>query len=272
MEWVPAISTTSLLVIVLWLSRNLVFERLKGSVRHEYEEKIENVRTELRKSEGAFRSKLKEKESQIDALRNGALSGIVSRQDKLYQRKILAVEQLWKAVVSLAPAKNISTWVATIKFDVAAKEAAKNPQLREMFSVLDGFIDLKKINVQEADFSRPFLSPLVWALFSAYRSIVLNAVFKMQSLKSGIDKDFTNVEGVTNVVKAALPEYESYIEEHGINAFHYLLDILESKIISELENMLSGEAADKESIERASRILKESERLMETNSAVDDSK
>jgi hypothetical protein len=64
---------------------------------------------------------LRAKESQIDALISGALSGIVNRQAAFYERQIVAVEQLWDAVISLAPAKGISTWLTSINFEAATK-------------------------------------------------------------------------------------------------------------------------------------------------------
>lgn len=49
MDWFPAISTTSLLVIALWLGRNLLITRLTNSVRHEYDEKLETIKAILKK-------------------------------------------------------------------------------------------------------------------------------------------------------------------------------------------------------------------------------
>ncbi len=269
MDWIPALSTTSLLAIALWLFRNIISTRLTNAVRHEYDKKIENLRTTLRESEESFKAELRAKESQIDALRSGALSGIVNRQAAFYERQIVAVEQLWGAVISLGPAKAVSIWMAQIKFDVAAKEAAKNPRFREMFNMLGGGVDLKSFQTREAFKTRPFISPLSWALYSAYEAIVFHAVLKLHMLKSGLDMgDVLNFDEVTKLVKVALPHHTEYIEKYGHSAFHYLLDELESSLLLELGNILKGVQSDKESIERAALILKESERLMEANASL----
>ena len=91
MNWIPALSTTSLLVIMLWLFRKIISAYLTNIVRHEYDKKIESLRTTLRQSEESFKAELMAKESQIDALRSGALSGIVNRQAAFYERQIVAV-------------------------------------------------------------------------------------------------------------------------------------------------------------------------------------
>ncbi|MBA3613039.1 MAG: hypothetical protein H0W49_09025 [Nitrospirales bacterium] len=267
MDWIPAISTTSLLALVLWLGRNLIITRLTNSVRHEYDEKLETLKAKFKKSEELFKAELHTKESQIDALRSGALSGIVSRQAALYERRLRAVEQLWGAVISLAPAKGIASFMANLKYDVAAGEAAKNPRFREIFKAMGSGFDVGKLQTTDASKARPFVSPLAWAYYSAYQSIVMHAVFRNMLLQGGVDKDLSNTEEVTKLVKVVLPHQEAYIEKWGSSAFYYLLEELESKILFEIDSILQGKQSDTESIEKAAQILRESDRLMESDAA-----
>ncbi len=262
-DWVTALLSTSLVGLALWFSRSFITEHLKNSIKHDYEKKIENLRDELRKSEASFKFELRAKESEVESLRKGALSGIVTRHEKLYQRKIQAADQLWGAIISLGTIKYISKLMATINFETVANESARNPQFKEIFSMIDKGCSAENIDTTEASIARPFLPPLVWALFSAYRSIIIHAYIKMQAIKSGVDKDFTDVEGVARLVKEALPdpEYTAYIEKHGPSAYYYLLETLETKMLSEIEKVLKDESSDKESIEAAGRILKESDSL-----------
>lgn len=271
MEWVPAISITSLLAIVLWLCRNLIATRLTNAVKHEYDEKIENLRATLRQNEESFKAELKAKESQIDALRSGALSGIVNRQAVLYERQLNAVDQLWGAIMSLSSAKAVSSWMATLKFDAAAKEAARNSQFREVFKIMGKSFDINSLKTIDASKARPFVSPLAWAFYSAYQSIVMHAVIKLQMLQNGIDKDFADTKAITKLVKVALPHQQEFIEKYGPSAFHYFLEELESKLLLEINNILQGKKSDKESIEKAALILKEAERLMESNASANKS-
>ncbi len=158
MDWIPAISTTTVLAFVVWLLRSLIITRLTRSVSHEYDKKIEDLRAILRQSEEAFKAQLRAKESQIDALRTGALTGISNRQAVLYQRRIVAVEQIWNAVISLAPAKQVSATMAILKFEAAAKEAARDPRFREVFVAIGKAYDPDQLRTVEASKSRPFLS------------------------------------------------------------------------------------------------------------------
>jgi len=136
--WIPAISTTALLSLILWLLRSVISTRLRASVQHEFDQKLETMRATLRSSEEAFKADLRGKEAQIAALRSGVMSALASRQAALDKRRIEAVDQLWSAITSLGPAKALSATMAIVKFDSTVKEAAHNQRLREMFSVMGG--------------------------------------------------------------------------------------------------------------------------------------
>lgn len=265
-DWIPALSTTSLLAIALWLLRSIISTRLTNSVRHEYDEKIEKLRSKLKESEEAFKAELKTKETQIEALRSGALTSIVNRQVALYERQIAAVEQLWNAIIELAPAKAVSTMMVSIKFEAAAKSAAKDHKTREFFNLIGGNFDLKNFKTPNASKTRPFVSALAWAYYSAYEAIVMHAAVKLHMLKSGIDMvEILKADYVIKLVNVVLPHQAEYVEKFGHEAFHYLLEELESNLLAELGKILRGDQSDKEHLEKAAKIMEEAERLQATN-------
>lgn len=268
-DWIPALSTTSLLAFALWLLRKVIATRLTNSVRHEYDEKIENLKTTLRNSEEKFKAEIRKKESEIEALRSGALTSIVNRQVALYEKQIMAVEHLWNSVVALSPAKAVSAMMASIKFEDAAKRAAQEPKVREIFNMVGGNFDLKNFKTPDASSTRPFISPLAWALYSAYEAIVMHAALKLQMLKNGLDVvEIINDSLFEKIIIAALPHQKDFIEQHGQAAYHYFLDELEEKLLEELAKILRGDESDKEGIEKASKILEEVERLREAKTSL----
>lgn len=264
-DWLPALSTTSLMAIALWLLRNVISTRLTNSVRHEYDEKIEKLRAKLRKSDESFKAEIRTKESQIEVLRSGALTSIVNRQAALYDRQIVAVEQLWNAIIELAPAKAVSTMMKSINFKGAAKKATEEQKVRDFFNEIGGDFDLENFKPLDPSKTRPFVSALSWAYYSAYRAIVMNAAAKLYILKTGLDvAEFLNTEYVKNLIKVVLPHQADYIEKHGQDAFHYLLDEIESCLLAELGNILRSDQSDKENVVKAAKILVEAERLQAT--------
>lgn len=264
-DWIPAVSTTSLLAFAAWLMRSVITTRLTKSVQHEFDSKLEVLRTQLRNNEESFKADLRAKDAQIELLRSGAISGLASRQAALDKRRIEAVDQLWSAVTELAPAKGASAWMAVIKFDAAAKEAAKNPQFRQVFEALGSGLDLKKLGSTGASKVRPFVSDMAWAIFSAYQAILLFAVTQLHILKSGLNvPDVLDTSAINKLIQAALPHQSAYLEKYGVAGYHYLVDELESRLLKELQNILKGQESDRASVEQAAAILQEVERVNET--------
>jgi len=251
-SWFPSLTTTSLLALALWLGRNLIATRLTASVEHEFNTKIESLRADLRR-----------KETEIAALRGGAMSALASRQIALDKRRLEAVDQLWAAVTALGPAKGISVFMAVMKFEAAAKEAEINPKFRQIFEALGAGFDPSKIDFSQSAKARPFVSAMAWALFSAYQAIALQAVTKLHIVKSGIGADILDKQAATKLVKAALPHQAEYIDKYGDAGFHYLLEELENRLLEEMQNMLKGVEADKASLDQAAEILKRSNELSE---------
>lgn len=264
-SWLPSITTTALLVLALWLGRNLIATRLAKSVEHEFNTKLESLRAELRKSEELFKAELRSKEAEIATLRSGTITAMASRQIALDKRRLEAVDQLWSTLTALGPAKYISSIMAVVKFEPAAEYAAKDIKVREMFTMMSAGFDPKNIDISGSAKARPFVSPMAWALFSAYQAIAMQAVIRLQIIKSGIGaKDLSEKNTVAKLVKIALPHQASYIDKYGEAGYHYLLEELEGGLLKEFQKMLSGTEADKASIEQAAEILKHSNELLDS--------
>ncbi|HEB70318.1 MAG TPA: hypothetical protein ENI88_11965 [Desulfobulbus sp.] len=253
-NWIPALSTTSLLALFLWLFRALISTRLTKSVENEFSSKLEKLKSDLR-----------QKETTIESLRNGAMSGLMSRQAKLYERQLQAIEQVWESVTELKKAKFISSIIAVMKYDSTLEEASKNPDFRKIFKMLGGDFDTKKINLGAATKARPFLSPLSWAYYNAYESIITINIMKFEFLKIGVEnsQNLIKSKDMVELLKIVLPDRTEYLEQHGDRVTHYLLDEIESLLLTSLKEMQKGNVADHENTERAAEILKASNKLME---------
>jgi hypothetical protein len=245
-QWIPALSTTGLLTVALWLLRKLISTRLAASVAYEFNQKIEAIRAEL-----------KAKENEISALRSGALNAITSRQIAIDQRRLEAVDQLWAAAMEIAEAKGISSLMAIIKYENSVKEAERNPKFRAIFDTLGGGFDLNNLNLSGASKARPFVSPMAWAYFSAYQAIAMQAVAKFHVLRLGVGvADVVDTKLVKKLVIAALPHRERYIEEYGDAAYHYLLEELENLLLSELGVGIGWSESDRDNVQRAAEIVR----------------
>ncbi|KJY81387.1 hypothetical protein TW81_18560 [Vibrio galatheae] len=64
------------------------------------------------------------------------------------------------------------------------------------------------------------------------------------------------------MVKLALPHQSKNIDEFGVSSCHYLLEELETKMLESFSVTLNGDVADSESLERAAKIISQSEALL----------
>lgn len=258
--------STALILALAWLCRQLIATRLKASVQHEFDCKLEAIHTEFRKSEELFKADLRTKEGQIAALQSGALSGMVSRQAALDKRRLEAIDQLWAGVETLAPFKLATIWMKTFDFEKALRTASDNPRARELFSILGPNLDPKNMPKVDVHRARPFVSEMAWALFSAYQAIVGYAMAQLFMLRVGLNSaDLLDSTAVSKLVLAALPHYAEYVEKFGAKGFPYIVEPLEAELLKELRRMMRGEESDKNSVEQAAKIMQE---VMSINDAI----
>lgn len=264
-DWVPGVTMTSLFAAALWLCREWISARLGRSIQHKFDTKLEELKAKLHEQSAEFSAELRAKEVQMDALRSAALAGVASRRANLDERMISAVDQLWSAVQALAPAKAASADIAIINYDEAARVAETDPRAREVFHTMGGQLDPRELHSHEGQLARPFVSEMSWAIFSAYSSILSVAVLKMRMLSGGINiPNVIDEAKIQRLVLAALPHQKDFVTKHGPQAYHYLLDELEARLLTELRCVLRGVESDKETVEQAGEILRAADALADS--------
>jgi hypothetical protein len=255
---VSSLSTTFLVAVLGWLLRNLILTRLKATVQHEFDAKLESLRADLRKSEEAFKADLRVKEGDIHALREGALSGMAVRHATLDKRRLEAIDHLWSVVGELAPFKAAASILSVVRFEASLEEAAKDPKVRKIFEDIGKPLEASSHPKLQAHESRPYVSEMAWALFSAYRSILAISTGQLLLLQHGLNKPkLLKTAETCKLVAVALPEYKDYIEEYGHSGLYHLLEPLEEKLMKELQRIMRGEESDITSVEQAARIMKQ---------------
>jgi hypothetical protein len=236
------------MALALWLFRNLILTRLRASVQHEFNGRLEEIKTDLRLKEG-----------EIAALRGGALTALASRHVELEKRRLLAADQLWSTVIALGPAKGIAPFIAVVKFETAAERSKRDPKFRQIFEHIGSGVEIGQLDLSGAAKARPFLTPVVWGAYTAYLTAILHGVMRLQVLKTGAGGDVMVKEtAILELLKTALPYHVEYINQHGTVAIPYLIEELEANLLRNVQAMLSGVEADKAAVEQSAEIVKRS--------------
>jgi hypothetical protein len=255
--------STVLILALAWLCQQVIANRLKASVQHEFDQKLEVIRTDFRKSEELLKADLRAKENQIETLRSGALIGMASRQAALDKRRLEAIDQLWAGVEILMPFKLPAILLQTFNFTKSLREASLSLEARELFRQLAPIHDSKNFPKVDVHRARPFVSEMAWALFAAYQAILAYTTLQLTMLKIGQTEHASLLATgtVSKLVLTALPYYSEYIEKQGDKGYPYIVEPLEAALLKELQRMMRGEESDKASVEQAATILQEVRRV-----------
>ena len=238
-----------LLAAAAWLARNWILTRLKASVQHEFNQKIERVRSDLRKGEDALRD-----------VRTTALSALAAKETTRDMRRIEGIEAIWRATLeirkhSAGPASAFSV----MRFEEICNRIATEPKLQQFFQMTMSNVDGKNLlnpTIERGETARPWVSPLVWSLFKAYLTIggYANAIADM--LKIGMDprKFVLSPDKIHAFLAAALPEQAEAFRPFRPELIASALEYLEASLLVAIREDLSGTVPNMATLEQAKRI------------------
>jgi len=264
-DWIPAISTSSVLTIIGAIVGTYYKAKVEKGIQHNFDEKLEALKAQLRRDEEQLKADLRARDDEIAALRSGALSGMASRQAALDKRRLEAIEKVWSTVIDRWQWKNLAKMVGSLKMDVALNAAAQqNDEGRKIrlfaetiwkASGLDN--DNLRATTEYIDKERPFLSPMTWALFSAYRQVLNLPAVQVMVMRTGVEpKILADAKPIIDMVRTALPHYSDYLDQFGTSGLSLLIDDLEEKILAEIVASLKSTASDDKTVAQAAAILK----------------
>lgn len=265
MNWIPAISTTTLLAVALWLARKLIITRLSNSVQHEFNVRIEGIRSEMRRKEEEFRAELRNRDDAIAAVRAAGLDALSANRVVLSKRRVEAVDQLLRSTKMLWAGTMAVNYVATLKMDLVNQEIERDRKLAQIFTALDTVSDkfLEDMKTSEAAFARPYVSETTWALYSAYQAIVVSCVSQLRMLRLGFSpKKFLDPTTMEAMVKEVLPERAAFIDQHRAGAYPVLLQELDRRLNDSLRADAEGVATSETTVRHAASLTRAASTLM----------
>ncbi len=252
--WIPS----GLLLVLAAISRKWLVRHIEKGVEHRFDERLERLRTDLRKAEEEFKNGLHQKQAELTALRETVLSGRASRQALIDKRRLEACEKIWAATVALAPHRAIGRMMERINFKEAAKAAPTDERVRQLFKTFNQ-MGPAKLPDNTGPIERPFLSPLVWAHFAAYHAVVSLTFLQMQLLEKGaadIDK-MLRLDSVEKLLRTALPHQGEFLDKYGADGFAFLMDELEARLFDQIQKSLDGADADDAALRQAAAMVEQ---------------
>lgn len=262
-----AILSTAFITGIAVLGRDAIRGWLMAKAKHHYDVQLEAIRAANAKSVEEMRAQfareleglkadLVKSGREMETLRAAPMGARAARQAQIDKRRLEAVDQLWNAVKDLAAGKGAASWMAVVKFETVADAAKTDQRVRDMFKDIANSLNLDKQLIFSGHVARPFVSPLAWALFSAYSAAIGMTRARLAVLELGIGAvALDKQEAVIKLLVEALPDWRTYIERFGFRGLPYVLDELERRLLAELQRTLTGEDDDAAEVDRAKKII-----------------
>ncbi|WAC29245.1 hypothetical protein [Ancylobacter sp. SL191] len=266
-ELIHILTPTMISSAAAWVFSIYYKAKIEKSIQHKFDVRIENIRADLRKEEENLRAELRAKGDQIAALRSGALSGLASRYAALDKRRFEVLEKVWTSAVKKSHLKTASKMMERIKADPMLEASERSDidgdKARQFAEIIWKSSGLDKLNDHEwPQTERPFVPPLVWALYSAYSSVLSYAPAQLAAMRSGAGKKIlADPQPMLDLVKSAAPQYAAFVDDFGASGLPFLIEQLEDALLAELQKSLKSAEVDHESLERAAEILAAADRL-----------
>jgi hypothetical protein len=224
----------------------------------------------LRVSEQGVQAELQAKQRQIDALNASAMSARSGRQALVEKRRLEATERIWAAAVRVSSQAIVPRMLENFNLEEVLKtKGADSEKVTKLFKFLD---DAFRVTVfirtpgQTATMEeRPFVSAGVWAYYSAYSAVILNALLLVSALSQDLERNYFKFDSIRDVVKQALPHHAANIDEHGITYCYMCASELLDNLLAAVQSDLEGKVRDANELRRFADIQKAVAQLNDEN-------
>ena len=251
-----AAGAVALLALAGYLFRNLLLERLKRSVAHEYDARLEALRSDHTK----LLEEVREARAEREALRSLAFSMLTSGQATVAERKMRAVEVLWQSFYEVRVGTPYYIFVADmVSYNMQSLGGIVQAEMKRT-----NFLDALKpslLATQKVTKVRPFLGEKSYALFHAAQSLLGRATSTtLSSVQSGKLQLWYEESDAKDLLASVLSPNE--LATFGAlrrERLDWLVRHLEAQLVQALRDEIAGGLAARDVLQKAQAILSASE-------------
>ena len=258
-------ASAALTGVLVFLSRNWLSERLRHSIKHEYDLKLTQLNNELKAESEKNAILLKtsiERESEKVRLANASIG---QTQKLSIERKLSAIETLWEGV--MAARKNIPVVMGFI--DILTEDEYSSMKNHRDFQTMVGELSTEKItqmyedNVGSRERVRPYVGEYTWALVSTYQSIILRTALLIQMGQKDSEKLNWHLDsGIRQLLNSALSEIEvAEFDNTKIGKVNWIQRKFDFRILAAMQVVISGEQFGDEALKQAMKMEEKVQQL-----------
>lgn len=247
--------STALLAALAWIFRSWISERLRASIRHEYDDRLEKLKAELKAQGDAHLTSFKsELDRQAEKLRIASTS-FSEVQKATIAKKIEAVDTLWLGLIRSRAAFPGDVAMTEIFTDEEMKGFYTNPQMHKYSGGMAAISehDYFQTGLDEVQRMRPHLGEYIWVLYVTYRSILGRSIYLLKQGQSDPEKIAWNKdENIRLPISSAfgteqLKEFEQL--EHS--RYKWLSYQFDSFLFKAIDTLLTGKSFSEAALRQA---------------------
>lgn len=250
--------STLLAAAVVWLARSWIGERLRSSIKHEYDLKLSALNAELRLQGDMHAAMLRASiEKEAEKLRF-ATTSLGEAQKAAIERKLYGVDVLWQGV--LAARENVPPIMGFI--DILTVDEYQNSRNHPTFKALTGDLSQEKIMKLAKDAYgslervRPYVGEYLWALFATYQALTIRVVFLIHLGRDDAAKlNWHQDSGIRQLLSSSLTTEEvTQFDSVPIGKIGWLQRTYELKMLNAMKKVISGEEFGEEALRQAQKM------------------
>ncbi len=174
------------------------------------------------------------------------------------ERRLNAISEVWKTILRL---KEKTPAVVTHSDILTRSEQSQiftDPRSQGFLEGLDetSVIRGSAVVCEGIEDCRPFVGPILWSLFYAYRALVGRAAWLfVKGKEQGYIEPWYEDSGIRQILGAVIDKSElASFDSLQFGKFQQMCQLLESKILAEADQIISGASSGALGLEQAQRI------------------
>ena len=242
----------ALSAVLIWLSREWISTRLKSSIQHEYDQKLESIKAQLKAQGELALVELRTGIERHTALVALAHSSFAEGQKAAIERKLSGADLLWERLLHFR--QHLPPLLGFVDILIVDEYAgiATHPRFDELSRdwTLDRIMGLQDARTETV---RPYVGEYAWAIFSSYQAIMLRFTFLLTKGRTSPKSLQWNQDVAVRQLIGAVcsPEELGEFDRTRMGLISWLRQRLELKMLAAIRRIISGEEFSAEAVEQA---------------------
>jgi len=257
--------SSAFVAALVFLSRSWFSAKLKNSIKHEYDQKLEAYKSQLKYEQEIAILQIKsliEKESVVQQAGHSSLHQV---QKASIDKKLISIERVWEAIVK---ARN-ETPAVIIFLDVLTVDEyptlVSNSDSRSLIEQLnpEKIGEIANSFAPDVENVRPYIGEYLWSIFFAYRAVTIRTLFLMhKGLNDPKKLNWHEDKGILSLMSSVLTENQMQrFNRLQFGKFNLFRELFEGLMLATMSKVISGEKFSSEMISQAKIITEKASEL-----------